>query len=95
MNRRGMLRLLTFGAVGAPAMAVASTKPASDFEKDGPIATQTLCIQNGTKLKPKGEINHFMFDEYEEHKKVSMAVGRDGNLWIQNDCGQWKRVVTE
>lgn len=26
---------------------------------------------------------------------VTMAVGRDGNLWLKSAEGDWKRVVTE
>jgi hypothetical protein len=26
---------------------------------------------------------------------VTMAVGRDGNLWLKSADGDWKRVVTE
>jgi hypothetical protein len=96
MNRRKFLNALTLGAVSAPVIALgAEKKPDSDFDKEGPICTETLVIQSGTKRKPKGEINHLMFDEYEEHKQVAMAVGRDGDLWIKSDQGKWKRVVTE
>lgn len=96
MNRRGFMSIMTLGAVSTAAPVLASTpKKESDFDKDGPICTETLSIQSGTKRKPKGEINHLMFDEYEERKKVSMAVGRDGHLWLKADSGEWKRVVTE
>ena len=102
MERRRFLNLVSFGVVGAaaPAAAVAATqtKLPSNFEKDGPICNETLQIQSGTKLKPKPvDNNKFMFytDSYEEYKQVSMAVGRDGNLWLKSEDGIWKRVVTE
>lgn len=102
MERRRFLNILSFGAVGAaaPATAIAATqtKPSSAFAKDGPICPETLQLRSGTKIKPKPvDNNEFMFytDSYEEYKQVSMAVGRDGNLWLKTEQNEWKRVVTE
>ena len=104
MNRRGMLRMLSFGAISAsaPAAAYATKMPrVSDVEKDGPICAETISIQSGTKKKmpvKKAEFEggiSFWGQEYEEHKKVDMAVGQDGNLWLKTDNGKWKRLVTE
>jgi hypothetical protein len=103
MDRRGMLRLLSFGAIGAsvPVAAHATKMPRmSDADKDGPICVETLQIQSGTKKKTvkKAEFDggiSFWGPEYEEHKQVAMAVGKDGNLWLKTESGVWKRVVTE
>lgn len=100
MNRRGFLSIMSLGAVSAPAIALGATpKNESDFDKDGPICTETLVIQSGTKKKnvKKADFDGISFygDDYEEKKSVAMAVGRDGDLWIKNDQGKWKRVVTE
>ena len=98
MNRRGFMSIMTLGAVSAPAMAIGAT-PSSDPDKDGPICTETLQLQSGTKVKQVkksqfGDIS-FFGDKYEEHKQVAMAVGRDGNLWLKTEDGKWKRIVTE
>ena len=105
MNRRGMLRFLSLGAISAgtgltASQAMAHKMPVkSDPDKDGPICAETLQIQSGTKKKEKkkADFNGISFyeDDYEEKKSVAMAVGRDGDLWIKNESGVWKRVVTE
>jgi hypothetical protein len=33
--------------------------------------------------------------EVDDTTHVTMAVGRDGNLWLKSADGDWKRVVTE
>ena len=102
MERRRFLNLASFGIVGAAAPSVAAaaaTKRTSVAELDGPILVETLQLQSGTKVKEVkksqyGDIS-FFGDKYEEHKQVSMAVGRDGNLWLKTEDGKWKRIVTE
>lgn len=103
MERRRFLNIVSFGAVGAaaPAAVVAASqqRPPSDFDKEGPICSETLQLRGGTKFK-KQESNPnspyiFSIEQYDEYKQVSFSVGRDGNLWIKNDAGVWKRVVTE
>ena len=104
MNRRGILRLLSFGAVsagaGVSATQAMSMPVKSDVEKDGPICAETLQLQSGTKKKEnvkKADFYDISFysDDYEEKKSVAMAVGQDGNLWLKSESGVWKRVVTE
>lgn len=90
MNRRGFLSVLTMGAVAAPAAAM-GVKASSD-PSDAPIGDMTLSINSGVK---KSDSYVFLQDQYEEYKKVDMAVGKDGNLWIKTENGQWKRLVTE
>ena len=97
MNRRGFLSVITMGAVATPAAAM-GIKESSD-PSDGPICTENLTLRSGTKKKNVKESAvdcvSFIGDNYEEYKQVSMAVGKDGNLWIKTEEGQWKRVVTE
>jgi hypothetical protein len=33
--------------------------------------------------------------EVDADRALSMAVGKDGNLWLKSKGGEWKRVVTE
>ena len=37
----------------------------------------------------------FITPQTDPDKKVSMAVGDDGSLWIKNTNQEWKRVVTQ
>jgi len=94
MNRRGFLSVVTMGAVAAPAAAM-GVKASSD-PSDAPISDTTLSITSGVK-KSNDQSNDqdFFHKPYEEYKNVHMAVGKDGNLWIKTESGQWKRVVTE
>ena len=102
MNRRGFLSVITMGAVAAPAAAM-GIKESSD-PSDAPISAQHLSIRSGVKEKKASNEGfrisadggfHFAEDQYEEYKQVSMAVGKDGNLWLKKEDGQWKRIVTE
>ena len=104
MNRRGFLGVLTLGAVATPAAAMGIKE--SSNPSDGPISAEHLSIRSGVKAKTTKTSNegfridangglHFAEDQYEEYKQVSMAVGKDGNLWLKTENGQWKRVVTE
>jgi len=90
MNRRGFLSVMTLGAVAAPAAAM-GVKGSSD-PSDAPISVEHLSIRSGTKESNK---NALFQERYEQYKTVSMAVGKDGNLWIKTESGQWRRVVTE
>lgn len=104
-SRRELLKRLGLFGAGAGAFAVAPGVTAavtlhskSNCETEGPLCTKTFGIQNGTKLKYQKPTNseYCLFTEqYEEYKQVSMAVGRDGNLWLKTEGDNWKRVVTE
>ena len=106
-ERRNFLKHLGLFGAGAGAFAVApgvatavTLHPTSNCEADGPICEETLTINNGTKLKPAEPVrSEYTFvppgAQYEEYKRVSMAVGRDGNLWMKTEGGNWKRIVTE
>lgn len=94
MNRRGFLSVITMGAVAAPAAAM-GIKELSD-PSDGPISAEHLSIRSGVKeKKTSNEGSLFAEDRYEEYKQVGMAVGKDGNLWLKKEDGQWKRIMTE
>ena len=106
MNRRNLLRYMTFGAVGAAAPVAATQAMAhkmpvkSDVKTDGPICAETFQLQSGTKKRDnikKAEFGGLSFygDDYVERKSVAMSVGQDGNLWLKTEDGIWKRVVTE
>ena len=90
MNRRGFLSIISLGAVSAPVLAM-GVKASSD-PSDAPISDMTLSIKSGVK---ESDSYVSLRDQYKEYKSVHMAVGKDGNLWIKTESGQWKRVVTE
>jgi hypothetical protein len=94
MNRRGFLSVITMGAVATPAVAM-GIKESSD-PSDGPISAEHLSIRSGVKeKKTSNEGSFFAENRYEEYKQVGMAVGKDGNLWLKKEDGQWKRIMTE
>jgi hypothetical protein len=92
MNRRNFFAFLPV----APAAlmiegARASTK--NEQPRDGEV---TLSLQGST---PVNRDPHSMYFGYAGNpdpcKRVSMAVGEDGNLWLKTAKGEWKKVVTE
>jgi len=93
MNRRSL-----FGALAlSPLMAVAAFAK-EDISNDQPIPESTqITIMGSKKLKPVKSKYGLSFNnaETDPNKAVSMAVGEDGNLWLKNKNGNWKRIVTE
>lgn len=106
-SRRNFLKNLGLFGAGAGAFAVVpgvatavTLHSTSNCEVDGPICEESLQLNSGTKLKPaEPSRSEYTFvppgNQYEEYKRVSMAVGRDGNLWMKTEDGNWKRIVTE
>lgn len=43
--------------------------------------------------KPESDRN--ILSLHVNNKYLKMSVGKDGNLWLKPDGGDWKRVVTE
>lgn len=43
--------------------------------------------------KPENDRN--LLSLHLNNKYLNMSVGKDGNLWLKPDGGDWKRVVTE
>lgn len=101
MERRRFLNLLSMGVVGGavPSAALAANTPKKSDPKDAPICKETLSLTSGTKPKKQvDKYDNFVIssnDKYDEHKSVHMAVGRDGQLWLKTENGEWKRIVTE
>jgi len=92
MNRRKFFAFLPV----APAAFIidgarASTK--NEQPRDGEV---TLSLQGSTPVKRDPNSMYFGFpNNADPAKKVSMAVGEDGNLWLKTAKGEWKKVVTE
>ena len=111
MNRRGFMSLFTLGAVGTAASAnTLPATPKSNSETDGPVEQCVKFSIRSPVEEVKPETNdHYTyvndqrlkvvdpFGSYgsKKTKEIVMTVGQDGNLWIQTEDSDWKRVVTE
>jgi hypothetical protein len=98
MNRRSL-----FGAIALSPLMAASAFAKEEKKVTGqPLDDHANITLQGTKkrdAKIASKSNSpFMFidmPQYDPSKRVSMAVGDDGNLWLKSSGGEWKRVVTE
>ena len=98
MDRRKFFSFLPLGAVVAGAAIVSES---NKEEKPADNNANTLRLMGMKKNKEPyfdnraimylGN-NNFVPDDTTH---VTMAVGRDGNLWLRSADGDWKRVVTE
>ena len=98
MNRRDLFGFLPIAPV-LIAAAVVSESQADDKPADANANTLRLMGMKKNK-EPYFDnkaimylgVNNFVPDDTTH---VTMAVGRDGNLWLRSADGDWKRVVTE
>ena len=93
MNRRDLFGFLPI----APVLVAAAVVSESQAEEKPEHDNNTLRLQS---MKPIDNINsesEYIARQYfpDETRHVTMAVGRDGNLWLKSATGDWKRVVTE
>ena len=95
MNRRKFFALL-------PAAPVAiATWPAESKAEGAPHDQEFMFMLNSRKEDASRErmrINAYGGLEIppnDDVRHVTMAVGRDGSLWIRNSSDEWKRVVTQ
>ena len=92
MNRRQFFAFLPI----APAALMIEGAQAST-KCDQPRSDEITLSLSGTKAK-KAQNSTSIFAQYAEsdpNKRISMAVGEDGNLWLKTAKGEWKKVVTE
>lgn len=95
MNRRSFFSFLPLGAV---VVAAAVIEESQKEEKPADNNANTLRLM-GMKKNNKYDPNAIMYIgnphyEVDNTTHVTMAVGRDGNLWLKSATGDWKRVVT-
>lgn len=99
MNRRDLFGFLPIAPV-LVAAAVVSESQAEEKPADNNANTLRLMGMKKNK-EPYHNPNAIMYlgvspDYVVDHTThVTMAVGRDGNLWLKTAEGDWKRVVTE
>lgn len=92
MNRRKFFAFLPI----APAALMIEGARASSSE--GPWDGQpTLSLSGQKKPEPFEHKNQIVLGHgiADPNKRVDMAVGRDGNLWLRSKDQEWKRIVTE
>ena len=92
MNRRNFFAFLPIAPV---ALMIDGARAAAKDQQplDGDL---TLTIQ-GSKRYMNRDPNSLGYGlpVADPHKKVSMSIGQDGNLWLKPMNGEWKKVVTE
>ena len=100
MDRRAFFSFLPLAPVLAAA-AVVTESQAGEKPADNNANTLRLMgmkkrtnqpYDNRKAMMFLGETPRYIVDE---NTHVTMAVGRDGNLWLKSAEGDWKRVVTE
>jgi hypothetical protein len=97
MNRRDLFGFLPLAPV-LVAAAVISESQAEEKPADNNANTLRLM---GMKKNKEPYYNDkaimYLGNNYvpDDTTHVTMAVGRDGNLWLKSADGDWKRVVTE
>lgn len=105
MDRRKFFAFLPLAPMVAVGVAeAASTPPKPDISEGSPRDDETRISIQGT-MRPKtnyqltsdgrGTIGFFPMNQTDPNRSVAMAVGEDGQLWIQSKGNKWKRVVTE
>ncbi len=97
MNRRKLFSFLPL----APVLVAAAVVTESQAEEKPAESNRNQLRLMGMKKNKQPYYNDkaimYLGDNYvpDDTTHVSMAVGRDGNLWLKSADGDWKRVVTE
>jgi hypothetical protein len=98
MNRRKLFSFLPLAPVLAAA-AVVTESQAEEKPADNNANTLRLMGMKKKSKEPYYNDKAIMYlgNNYipDDTTHVTMAVGRDGNLWLKSADGDWKRVVTE
>jgi hypothetical protein len=98
MNRRKFFALLPAAPVALVTWPAEAKASPDDAPRDGErsLVLQSTEVSTPLTLKKEDGSNRYMeISMPKEVSRVSMAVGRDGNLWLKGNDGEWKRVVTE
>lgn len=91
MNRRNFFAFLPV----APAALMIDGAKAVGLQEQPRDGEQTIILQ-GTKVNTTKSTSIFgNMPISDPNKRVAMAVGQDGNLWLKTIDGEWKKVVTE
>ncbi len=93
MNRRKFFALLPAAPVALAIWPSESKAAPEGTPRPGELSLILNSTETPVSTNYKGT-NIFVSD-HKEIAQVSMAVGRDGNLWLKGKDNEWKRVVTE
>lgn len=90
MNRRSFFKFLPVVPV---ALVAEGARACSD---DAPTGGGFLTL-NGYEEEHHHESTDisFILPKLDPNRQISMAVGKDGNLWLKNSKSEWKKVVVE
>lgn len=98
MNRRKFFAFLPL----APVAAIAATEEVKAASKEGAphsdeysLALSSSKPREGREMMRVNARGMLYTPTVDDTRKVTMAVGMDGSLWIKNSSDEWKRVVTE
>ena len=97
MNRRKLFSFLPLVPALAASMVVTESQ-AEDKPADKNANTLRLMgMKKNKELYHNPKAIMYLGDNFvpDDTTHVTMAVGRDGNLWLRSADGDWKRVVTE
>jgi hypothetical protein len=91
MNRRSFFKFLPV----VPVALVAEGARACSVD-DAPTGGGFLTL-NGYEEEHHHESTNisFILPKPDPNRQVSMAVGKDGNLWLKKSKSEWKKVVVE
>ena len=92
MNRRSFFKFLPV----VPVALVAEGARACSVD-DAPTGGGLLTL-SGHEEEHRHEsanINLISISKPDPNRQVSMAVGKDGNLWLKKSKSEWKKVVVE
>ncbi len=92
MNRRKFFALLPAAPVAVALWPSESKAAPEDTPRPGELSLILNSTKEPVSLNYKDKI---FVSGLEDVSQVSMAVGRDGNLWLKGKDNEWKRVVTE
>lgn len=99
MLRRNFFKFLALSPIVVPAAAVANAR-----KDDEPLSGTVTLSLYGKKDEPVKKVStntlgggYLSFEEqsYDPKKRVDIAAGNDGHLWIRTIDNKWKRIVTE
>lgn len=96
MNRRSFFKFLP---VAPMALMAEGARAVNATGEPIPEATQIILQGNKRKEFKSNSLSigggTLSMNESDPSKQVSMAVGDDGNLWLKQKDGGWRRVAVE
>lgn len=97
MNRRKLFSFLPLAPVLASAVVIREAQAEEKPAEGNLNQLRLMGMKKNKDLYHNPNAIMYLGGNYvpDDTTHVTMAVGRDGNLWIKSADGDWKRVVTE